>query len=977
VIGSHNTSNSDRRPPSWRARIGQIALPATHLLALWAFAVAQPLYDILQRNGEFFIAHRTEPLDLILFSALVSVGLPLLLVLPWALLAAMWSRGGHVALTGLIGLLGTALASQLLAHRVALPTWAHFALAGALGVAVAWTYATRATMRSFMTMLSPSVLVFPGLFLLHPSMSLFVQPDTRSAKAAATITGPAPPIVFMIFDQLPVASLMDSRGQIDRDRYPGFAALAERATWYRNASTVADFTGWAVPPILSGEMPSQTRVPTTKSYPHNLFTWLGSRYRFEVQEPITQLCPERLCDANRPPLPMRMASMALDSSVVYLTVALPAGLRTHLPPLTENWKDFIQDQRWQRRWISQRDQDRRQVPRSLVASISRSDAQPTLYYAHSLLPHEPYVYLRSGQEFADPRLIGLNRTGRWTDPWPATVAYQRHLLQLEYVDAIVGAVIDRLKAEGLYDQALVVVTSDHGVSFRPGYPFKGLDKENVADVMSVPLLIKAPHQSQGRIDDGNMQSIDVMPTIAELLKIPLTWTADGHAGGGGPNATQKNIRHGGARLRTTVEADVLAGLRDASVARKVALFGEGPGWRSAAAVRRDLIGQRVDKLEVTEGPWQATMEDAGRLFTVDPSGATVPGLLSGRVRDARGAPLDANVAVAVNGVVAAVASTSRATDANRGYWAALVNPALFIEGRNDVRVYVIPADEPRLHLAYSSRVRPERLNLASRGAEEFWAVRQSGFYPREGEPIPHRWTTGEGILVVPTEAEQPARSLRIGLTGVRAGGTQLTVTLNECTLFTGRIDTTPWYHTFSLRACPAKALAQPYATISVKSPSWVNPADQQARGVAVETVNLFADDWPLAPGPGEKARASVSLVKGQPREHVAGTPVSIVVANLGTSTWPAAEDAPAGDSQVLIALRWQRAGASGPTHEQRMDLPYTMYPTDRVLIEAPMVPPDLLRSTGPWKVTITPIASDGTPIPADRNVVVDVNAAGR
>ena len=77
-------------------------------------------------------------------------------------------------------------------------------------------------------------------------------------------------------------------------------------------------------------MPSPTKVPTTKSYPHNLFTWLGGRYRFEVQEPITQLCPERLCDANRAPLPMRMAGMTLDSSVVYLTVALPAGL-AHAP----------------------------------------------------------------------------------------------------------------------------------------------------------------------------------------------------------------------------------------------------------------------------------------------------------------------------------------------------------------------------------------------------------------------------------------------------------------------------------------------------------------------------------------------------------------------------------------------------------------------------------------------------------------------
>ena len=211
--------------------------------------------------------------------------------------------------------------------------------------------------------------------------------------------------------------------------------------------------------------------------------------------------------------------MTLDSGVVYLNVALPAGLRTHLPPLTENWKDFIQDQRWQRRWVAESKQDRRQVPRDLIASISRDDPQPTLYFAHSLLPHEPYVYLRSGQEFTgDPRLVGLNQAGRWTtDSWPVTLAYRRHLMQVEYVDAVVGSVIERLTAEGLYDEALIVVTSDHGVSFRPGQYFKGFSAANLADIMSVPLLIKAPHQRRGRIDDSNIQSVDVMPTIASML----------------------------------------------------------------------------------------------------------------------------------------------------------------------------------------------------------------------------------------------------------------------------------------------------------------------------------------------------------------------------------------------------------------------------------------------------------------------------
>ena len=134
------------------------------------------------------------------------------------------------------------------------------------------------------------------------------------------------------------------------------------------------------------------------------------------------------------------------------------------------------------RWISARDADRREGPRRFVESISRADPQPTLYFLHALLPHEPYMYLRSGQQFTeDPRLFGLQGSGRWVhEPWPVVQAYAQHLLQLQYVDTIVGRITARLKAEGFYDKALIIVTGDHGVSFRPGRPFKGVDRRDAS-----------------------------------------------------------------------------------------------------------------------------------------------------------------------------------------------------------------------------------------------------------------------------------------------------------------------------------------------------------------------------------------------------------------------------------------------------------------------------------------------------------------
>ena len=54
---------------------------------------------------------------------------------------------------------------------------------------------------------------------------------------------------MVIFDELPLTSLMDEKRQIDPVRYPNFAALADDGYWFRNATTVTDYTVQAVPAI--------------------------------------------------------------------------------------------------------------------------------------------------------------------------------------------------------------------------------------------------------------------------------------------------------------------------------------------------------------------------------------------------------------------------------------------------------------------------------------------------------------------------------------------------------------------------------------------------------------------------------------------------------------------------------------------------------------------------------------------------------
>ncbi len=134
---------------------------------------------------------------------------------------------------------------------------------------------------------------------------------------------------------------MDDQGRIDAARFPNFAALAESATWYRNATTISDHTTDTMPGVLSGSFPTTDSLPIASDYPHNLFTLLGGAYSLRnVDESSTDLCPDRLCgDFSRPPAGERLASLGEDLTIVSLHKLLPSALAETLPAVDTAFGD--------------------------------------------------------------------------------------------------------------------------------------------------------------------------------------------------------------------------------------------------------------------------------------------------------------------------------------------------------------------------------------------------------------------------------------------------------------------------------------------------------------------------------------------------------------------------------------------------------------------------------------------------------------
>ena len=145
---------------------------------------------------------------------------------------------------------------------------------------------------------------------------------------------------------------------------------------------------------------------------------------------------------------------------MYLHELLPPSLAGGIPSIADGWDNFLRD-------ASGHD-DPGSIPPAVRRSL-RPQPRPTLWYVHFLLPHSPWKYLPSGRPYSVRAAPGWGSDEVWNGNQAAVDQYwQRHLLQLGYANTVLERIVARLHATGLYDRALLVVTADHGVSFRAG-----------------------------------------------------------------------------------------------------------------------------------------------------------------------------------------------------------------------------------------------------------------------------------------------------------------------------------------------------------------------------------------------------------------------------------------------------------------------------------------------------------------------------
>ena len=705
---------------------GRFPPGSLHLFILFNLAIAQPLFDVLVGSATFFVAERSQPLDIIVLVLLLCILIPaffLALEIVASLLSERLRIGVH---TLLVAFLLATIALPALKRIGDAPGVALALGAGLIGIAGVAAYLRFNPVRQFFTFASIGVLVIPATFLLNSDISKIVFPRASPRAASVEVTSTTP-VVMVIFDELPVISLMDENGRINPVRYPNFASLADDAYWFRNATTVADTTSGAVPAILTGQFPSASRIARSEDYPDNLFTLLGDSYELRVFEAGTRLCPTDLCSvtAPTPALADRIVSMFVDVGVIYLHVALPDEMTSTLPSIDQNWHNFVEYTRKEGRQSSDRAQDRPHYRdfSSFVARfedwIENSD-DPRLYYIHIEIPHAPWKYLPSGKTYhsseIDSRVIGFNlRDGGRTwvnDEWLVTQGLQRHLLQLGFADKLLGEVIGRLETVGLYERSLVIVVADHGASFRAGENPRLVSNVNLPDILPVPVIVKLPHQDRGVVSDRNVQTVDILPTIAEVLDVEVPWSVDGRSlfDTAIPDRTELTIF--GYATQRLIVAPVSAEMYE-TLDRKLSIFGSGERVDGLYRIGRysRLVGQEAGNYPIDYAPDVRVWLDGGDLWQdVDLESEFVPARITGQVDTNTDARENLNLAVAINGTIQAVTRTFvRGQDI---WFSAIVPERSFRNGYNSVELFMVsgPTDRPRL-LA-PANVRPGMSNYS-------------------------------------------------------------------------------------------------------------------------------------------------------------------------------------------------------------------------------------------------------------------------
>ncbi|NND44213.1 MAG: sulfatase-like hydrolase/transferase [Xanthomonadales bacterium] len=687
------------------------------ILLLAHLALAQPLFELLGRQAEFLVAHAVTGWKLVGLALLLGLGIPGLLA---TLVSLPLGRPGRVLFRALAILLAALVIAPAL-NRAGLAGLAVVLVATAVACVVVFVHHRFPPVRSFFSLFALAVPVFIYLFLFQSRAEPLLWAGQQETAGAPQALARTPHIVFLVLDEFPLVSLLTSELDIDAGRYPNFAWLAQHANWYQDATTGAVVTVDAVPEALTGVQsePASERLPIALHHPDNLFSLLAGAYDITAQETATLLCPRSACAAESSATGVAQpdASLARDLSLVWAHIVTPLPWANELPSVSDGWAGFGQLQASEPGADAELEEALAKAGLAgqvgwetrggqFHAFIDRIEpgARPGLYYLHSLLPHRVWQYLPDGRQYLveevwaalDPpgpkpkQLDGSLFGHEWqNDRWAVNMARLRHLLQVQYTDALLGELIRRLRDQGMWDDTLLIVAGDHGASFIPGEGRRAITRRSLSDISAVPLFIKLPGQQTGEVLQRQARLVDILPTIIDVLGADPGWPLDGRSllDPDRPTAATVRVKSASGAVLEYAREEHMTHLRRRAEEQE-AVFGRGTGF-PLIGPNAGLVGRPLGEFNMGGASALQVQLDAPQLYRdVDPQARFIPAHLSGRLEPpAPGAP-KRSLAIANAGRIVAVTQTY-GIPGFEDLFEALLRPDDLVPGHNRLRFYLV------------------------------------------------------------------------------------------------------------------------------------------------------------------------------------------------------------------------------------------------------------------------------------------------
>lgn len=362
--------------------------------------------------------------------------------------------------------------------------------------------------RQVCLVLSPAVVIlvfqmFVGRTYL-PAMDPLPSP---AAEADAPAAGRTPPVYVFLFDAWSYDRTYDESGKL-RSIFPNLARLSERAVVLHDAHSPGADTNASIPRILystplaarwnSGRCAFERDgelVPSTQFESIFARARAGGAQTFMVGYcmPFRELLGDQV-DTYRcyPWLPQYRHPCPMAETLVHAFRATQYW--------TDPWSPLLQ------RKLVRRVDDSRALRlfadlNADVLSILTEQSSHALAVFHHPVPHNPYL---------------LNPDGSYRGPvdpeaWSYDYedGYERNLGAL---DQQIGEFMNGLQAAGRFDEALLILTSDHAWSQDPA----GAEDRPMCDRTHVPLIIKLPGQKTGTAGSALIETWRLGELIAEV-----------------------------------------------------------------------------------------------------------------------------------------------------------------------------------------------------------------------------------------------------------------------------------------------------------------------------------------------------------------------------------------------------------------------------------------------------------------------------